>query len=303
MNPRLKNIGKKKARRRKFRRDATPQLRATNTSQIEDTIFSSPPNVTNSTSQDTVPSNETSSVEQDSEVEGECMSDFDRAVYLDEEDDSIPAWCIDDELDQTCRNFDEELQQLMRILNWKVIGNVSNNLLESLMSILEVEDWQSVDHAALLLSNLVKTPTVSYDMCKNSCMAFTGSNLDLSHCNSCGERRLDSKGKARCTFSYEPFIPRISRMMRSDEYLDRILYRDRFESKQDHMTDFFDGSRYQILQSEGYFQRRFDIAFLFTLDGFIIFRQKDKDCWVLALINLNLGIISVYLCRVLLANI
>jgi hypothetical protein len=203
-----------------------------------------------------------------------------------EENDWLEYDLTDEEEDL---EFDDETQQDMRILHWKIYRNIASSSIDELMATLQFNSWKSIDHATKTLSSLVQIKSEKYDMCISGCMCYSGVHQSKNKCDHCGQPRFDRKGKARRIYTYEPLCPRVQLMMKDPAFRQKILYRHNFRSETNIMRDWFDGTRYQDMREEGWFKNRYDIAFLFTTDGFIIFRKKNKDCWVLALLNFNLG--------------
>ncbi|TFK78154.1 hypothetical protein K466DRAFT_607260 [Polyporus arcularius HHB13444] len=68
------------------------------------------------------------------------------------------------------------------------------------------------------------------DMCKNSCLAYTGLHANLEHCPLCNEhaaRYEVVKGKMfpRRTFDTYPFRPQVQTLMRDCESAERMHHR------------------------------------------------------------------------------
>ena len=132
-----------------------------------------------------------------------------------------------------------------------------------------------------------------YDMCVNSCCAFTGALQNERNCKYCTESRHYSNGKARKQLPYISIIDRLKLQFKNFKRSKELLYRYKYtynEEDFDHydIGDIFDGLFYKELLDEGYFPDPRDVAFTASCDGYQIFRQKTDDCWVFLFLNNNL---------------
>jgi hypothetical protein len=161
------------------------------------------------------------------------------------------------------------------------------------------------------MANLSEIRPVMYDMCPNSCLAYTGRYNDEESCIFCGEDRYFSPSmdgtslKPKRQFAYIPLISQIKALFLNEEMVKIMGYRANYNTetyKDGFMQDFFDGKLYRDRLSEyvtirgkqldhRYFSGKHDIAFALTTDGVAIFpRQRlgGPVAWPIAVINLNL---------------
>lgn len=143
------------------------------------------------------------------------------------------------------------------------------------------------------LCSLVGIEPQIYDMCINSCCAFTGDFENESRCRYCNEARYYSNGKARKQIPYISIIERLKLQFKNSERSKELLYRYNYTNNIEDLNhndigDVFDGLLYRELLAEGYFSDKRDIAFTASCDGYQIFRQRTDDCWVFLFLNNNL---------------
>ncbi|KAF5370298.1 hypothetical protein D9758_006954 [Tetrapyrgos nigripes] len=194
---------------------------------------------------------------------------------------------------------DEELTSL-RTFAFKLKSNITNAGFDMLPFVFPrepVKTWKATQHEVAELSGL--HPHV-YDMCVNSCLAYTGPYTEHMTCQFCGEQRLRPDGKPRKLFVYIPLIPRLIGYYRSPSMIEKLKYRSNIESDGDVIDDVFDSTLYQELLNKSvvvngetldhkHFSDRRDIALGFGTDGFAPWRRRKKTCWPLIIFNYNLA--------------
>ena len=135
-----------------------------------------------------------------------------------------------------------------------------------------------------------------FDVCINSCMAFTGQFVNDSSCHHCMTSRYINddlqKKKPRKVLSYFSLIDRFKIQYNDPTRSQLLRYRHEYITNENYnnfnIGDVFDGNLYKELEMEGFFQNERDIALIGSTDGYQIFRQKTDDCWVIMFINANL---------------
>lgn len=144
----------------------------------------------------------------------------------------------------------------------------------------------------------------SYDCCINSCFCYVDS--ELTHCPKpgCGHPRWKSRGKTADatrpkipykTFDYLPLIPRI-KLQYSDRKRAKVLmaYRQTIEAwTQQNPTktkDYWSGQLHSDLKQKGLFPAITDQAYIFSTDGFRVFRHRKLfTAWPFLLVPLNIS--------------
>ena len=141
-------------------------------------------------------------------------------------------------------------------------------------------EYVALRHFALL----TEVEPVLYDCCINSCMCYTGKYKHYSRCRFCNEPRTRG-GKVQRQFSYLPFIPRLQGWFQSLAKIQALSYRENFEHPPGRIKDVFDSEHYRSLlrtkvvvdghqQEYCYFNSRYDIAFSFCADGYLLFKRR-----------------------------
>lgn len=139
-----------------------------------------------------------------------------------------------------------------------------------------------------------------YDCCINSCCCFTGELADLTACTWCHQPRLDSNDQPQQSFRYLPLEERLKSLFLSTSISPSMKYRSDYDVEGE-MSDIFGGQHYRDLlqervvvdgvEYERFFSDERDIALLFMMDGFQIFKRcfgNTATCWPLIALNLNL---------------
>ncbi|KAB5589425.1 hypothetical protein CTheo_7136 [Ceratobasidium theobromae] len=145
------------------------------------------------------------------------------------------------------------------------------------------------------------TPLV-IDCCVKFCHAFTGDKTNLEACETCGEARYDTKGRARKVFEYLPLTPRFQAMFNNPELIHKMLYWHNYVQEDNQIDDIFDSRLYKRLCTSSiiidgantgtrFFSGKHDIATSLLTNGVQLFDQgiqQNSTCWPLMLQNLNL---------------
>lgn len=142
----------------------------------------------------------------------------------------------------------------------------------------------------------------SYDCCINSCYCFV--NTNLTHCPkpSCGHPRWkenpENPGAPKTpykTFDYLPLIPRL-KLQYSDRRRAKVLmsYRQKVESwaqaNPSKTKDYWSGQLHSDLKKKGLFPHMTDQAYIFSTDGFRVFRHRKLfTAWPFLLVPLNIS--------------
>lgn len=147
------------------------------------------------------------------------------------------------------------------------------------------------------LKNIVPLKPKLVDMCWNSCCAFVGDNADCNICPICEEPRYISEGilkQSQKLSAYFSIIDSLKIQYRDPSRAIVLRYRHEYTSSEEYTAnngkigDVFDGNRYKFLVESGLFPDYRDVAFIASLDGYQLFKQKRNDCWVVLLLNANL---------------
>ncbi|KAF5364588.1 hypothetical protein D9758_005589 [Tetrapyrgos nigripes] len=126
---------------------------------------------------------------------------------------------------------DEELTALCTFA-FKLKSNITNAGFDMLPFVFPrepVKTWKATQREVAELSGL--HPQI-YDMCVNSCLAYTGLYSEHTTCQFCGEQRLRPDGKPRKLFVYIPLIPRLIGYYRTEswsfwlQYIGPVVLRD-----------------------------------------------------------------------------
>ena len=134
-----------------------------------------------------------------------------------------------------------------------------------------------------------------FDMCPNSCMAFTGTFSTLEKCQFCGEDRFRksqhgnvSKPVPRRQFVTLPIGPQLQALWRHPTTVAKL--RDRLQRTREALTDrnkergirdYYDiccGSEYLNLVESGKILDN-DMLLYISMDGAQLYRDKESDAW------------------------
>ncbi|KAK2459237.1 hypothetical protein APHAL10511_008745 [Amanita phalloides] len=150
-----------------------------------------------------------------------------------------------------------------------------------------------------------------FDMCVNTCMAYTGPYKDMESCPFCcapryepPERFAPRRKKAQQEFYTIPLGPQLQAMWRQPSSADQMRYRQRCtdaiisELSKSHgvinvYDDIYTGSDYL-----GCVERKEicpgDMVLLFSIDGAQLYRSKKSDCWIYIWVVLDQSLKQCY---------
>ena len=135
-------------------------------------------------------------------------------------------------------------------------------------------------------------PIIS-DMCRNSCIAFTGPLATLDTCSECGEPRLDPITKKAFQHLYTiPLGPQLQAQWRDIESAQRMHYRRRktheiitqlegnnHDGDPPPLTDFLHSNAYLEAVRCGNINDN-DMVLMLSMDGAQLYEHKASDCWI-----------------------
>jgi hypothetical protein len=148
---------------------------------------------------------------------------------------------------------------------------------------------------------------IVYDMCLNSCLAFTGPFMHLEQCPMCSRERFDpvqlelSNGNVKVPvqqFYTLPVGPQIQALWCNPRTADYMQFHDLHTqhildelSNNNGVIDVYDdlyhGSEYPPACLCGDIKSK-DTVLICSMDGAQLYRDKDSDCWICIWINMNL---------------
>lgn len=138
---------------------------------------------------------------------------------------------------------------------------------------------------------------VRYDVCRNGCICYAAFP-SAQVCHMCGESWLDATGTAFRTLDYIPLIYRLRLLYTDPIYVQKTVEYKNSESFQKAaisdqppttIHDYWDGLLCSVLwKQRGLWQDPRDVGFIFSTDGFPLFKVGVFDIWPLLLINANL---------------
>jgi len=164
----------------------------------------------------------------------------------------------------------------------------------------------SYDQVKRYASNVSGVVTWKYDMCVDSCAAFTGPFAQLEECPLCHKHRYDqeelrkSNGKKKvprkvCTTF--PAGPQIQARWRGSQMAQQMFYRrdktkellqQRARGETSDYDDIFCGSDYLDAVKKGSI-KDYDTVVMLSIDGAQLYRNKKSDCWMYIFIILDLA--------------
>lgn len=128
-----------------------------------------------------------------------------------------------------------------------------------------------------------------YDMCINSCCAYTRPDLvGLDKCPHCTHPRFNSKGQPNQTYRVVPTIPRLRAAFENKSRAKELMYRHEFRSEAGKIKDIFDSKHYKSLLSQRvivdgeqldhcYFSQPTDLALGHAMDGVSLFKSRSHS--------------------------
>lgn len=128
-----------------------------------------------------------------------------------------------------------------------------------------------------------------YDMCLNSCCAYTRPDLaDLDQCPHCDHPRFDSRGQPNQTYRVLPLAPRLRAAFENKAMAEELMYRSTFQSEPGKIKDIFDSAHYKNLLGQRvlvdgeeldyrYFSQETDLALGHAMDGVSLFKSRSHN--------------------------
>jgi hypothetical protein len=140
-----------------------------------------------------------------------------------------------------------------------------------------------------------------FDMCVNSCIAYTSRYENCISCPLCHENRKSADGKARRLFCYIPIIPRLQAYYQNASMSAKLRYRHQYKSDGIYVSDIFDSNHYRSLLERRvvvdgetlqhrYFSDKRDIALAIGTDGFSVTKRKRGGPSTDAIVVVNYNI-------------
>lgn len=152
--------------------------------------------------------------------------------------------------------------------------------------------------------NLAGVATTKYDMCPNSCIAYTGPLLNENKCYVCKESRWDPKyvGKkvAAAKFTTLTVGTQLQALYSSPESAQLMCYRrektkpllekiqNGIEMHFDTYDDIFTSFDYYDLVKSGAVNDK-SILLMLSMDGAQLYKHRSSDCWMIIWVILELS--------------
>ncbi len=169
-------------------------------------------------------------------------------------------------------------------------------------------DILSLYNVHKLATDLTHLTLQKFDMCPNSCLAYTGDFESLTSCpyrskkTVCGQSRYTARGKPRAQMLYLGFIDYLKGMFANLDTANALRYRDKLlqqtlallatasgANSTRKFSDFADSDTHiHHFQKMGLFTDPRDVAFALSTDSAQLTMKKQSDTWLLILIILNL---------------
>jgi hypothetical protein len=160
----------------------------------------------------------------------------------------------------------------------------------------EILTYDQIRRRVAQLSGVIP---LTFDMCINSCLAYTGPLSDLEACPECGENRYDAAQRAasggkklvpRQVFHTMPIGPQLQALWRNPDTAISMRYRDsrtqqifeeleRNNGELHSYDDFLHGHDYLEAVADGRIKPG-DVVLMFSMDGAQLCRNKASDCWI-----------------------
>lgn len=148
------------------------------------------------------------------------------------------------------------------------------------------------------LAQITEINHVRYDVCRNNCICYA-TFPDAQECHLCHEPRLDKRGNPWKTFDYIPITHRLRLLYTDSGYVRRtVQYKQPFQDKllytaenpRTSTCDYWDSLLHSTFQNDrDLWQDVREVGFIFSTDGFSLFKVGNFDVWPLLLINANLS--------------
>ncbi|CAO3588759.1 unnamed protein product [Absidia cylindrospora] len=131
-----------------------------------------------------------------------------------------------------------------------------------------------------VLNGATATTFTSY----GSCMVYLDrGNQEKTKCDHYDMPRykLGVSKKETALVSYASISDIMAMMLHTKGTSKQLMYRAERRSPYGSMEDVFDGGLYQIMQNQGFFDSKYDIAIGLSIDGFQAFnRSQKKENWI-----------------------
>jgi hypothetical protein len=155
------------------------------------------------------------------------------------------------------------------------------------------DNLPSYDQMKREIAEITGVVPVISDMCRNSCIAFTGPLAMLDTCSECGEPRLDTITKKALQHLYTiPLGPQLQAQWRDIESARRMRYRrektheiitqlegNNPDGHLPPLTDFLHSNAYLEAVQRGHINDN-DMVLMFSMDGAQLYEHKASDCWI-----------------------
>ena len=155
----------------------------------------------------------------------------------------------------------------------------------------------SYDRVRRKVKKLSGIITLEYDMCVDSCAAFTGPFAELESCPLCHAPRYDpdklektGAKVAQKVFTTFPAGPQIQARWKHPESAKKMLYRRTQTpgSEAGYYDDIFSGEAYLDAVEAGDI-KEYDTLLMLSIDGAQLYRDKKSECWIYIWILLELA--------------
>ena len=221
---------------------------------------------------------------QDDEEEEDNDNDIDE----DEDDNSEDSDSNEDSMQiEDHHIINKEIIECLQLLYLKSLHNFTEAVYNDIIKVFAKKNL-SLYKVKKSLERLTGLVPIFYDMCKNSCICYTGIYEYLESCLLCELSRCDSKKVMPYLSIKKRLEIQYNNKVRAEELLYRYKYINNKDIDSEDLEDIFDGKIYKELLEINLFNDKRDIAFTVSCDGYQIFKQKTDDCWPFLLINNNL---------------
>lgn len=161
------------------------------------------------------------------------------------------------------------------------------------------DPFLSLDQMKRRVEQLSGVVPIYHDMCKDTCVGFTGPLADCEQCPICGSDRYQTGTREPLRqFITIPLGPVIQALYASPDTAENMHYRERttaeiLEYARTHggkLREYNDttcGRDYLNAVEAGKINRD-DVLIQFSLDGAQLYRDKESDCWIFVYIIHNL---------------
>src|SRR6266540_1091186 len=195
------------------------------------------------------------------------------------------------QIDNETNILNKKIIEGLKLLYLKSLYNFTESVYDDIMKIFTTNNL-SLYKIKKYLKDITDLVPVFYDMCKNSCICYTGQYETYQNCPICESTRLDIREKAKKIMLYLSIKDRLQIQFNDGNRAKELLYRHEYiinkHNDNDDLDDIFDSKIYKELVEKKLFNDKRDIAFTASCDGYQIFKQKTDDCWLFLMINNNL---------------